>query len=277
MARETILAMQENLAFAYYEKFGCFVAGISDLISKPLIAGEEYIVSWDGSDYVRDGVAFTNPADGTNCVAIGNPIAYGGADNRDGFTIVYDATNNYAYAFSLSINPTHSVAIYEETINPNDVVLKDHGGTDITYPAVSKVLIPSVDGETMVPFTYGELMDDVTIELKFADENMPISVPDGYLVKEATVIKPSTLIPDNIAEGIEIAGVIGTHKGGGGVDFDLSGDFLKYIVYQLDFNAMTITITGILYEDLYNDTGSYDVNIPDTFGDFAVILNTVGV
>lgn len=64
---------------------------------------------------------------------------------------------------------------------------------------------------------------------------------------------------------------------GDGADINLSGTILDYIVYQIDLSAMTLTICGIKYEKLYEDTGLYDIIIPDTLGDFSVVLDTAGV
>lgn len=60
------------------------------------------------------------------------------------------------------------------------------------------------------------MLEDMELELNLAEGNQELSVPDGYAVKSAVIKKPDTLIPENIAEGIEIAGVVGTFKGGGG-------------------------------------------------------------
>lgn len=60
------------------------------------------------------------------------------------------------------------------------------------------------------------LLEDLPIELDFANGDMSFTAPDGYAVKSAIVKKPTTLIPANIAAGVEIAGIVGTHAGGGG-------------------------------------------------------------
>ena len=338
MAQEVILAEQENFAFSYNEAFGAFMGVLSGLMSQPLAEGEDYVILWDGTEYTRTAVAFTNPADGTNCVAIGNPIVYGGEDNGDSFAVVYDLTNDYAYAFSTTTDATHTVAIYaageEETTTPSaNIIIKNYSGNDVLYEGVKKVYFTGADGASKVPYTYGDAIT-TSVEPDFSDGDMEVDIADGTLVtgmtivkpdslapenvkvgveiggvvgeyvgdaeertvdadfsggnqevapstdgkvmSKVTIVKPETLRPENIADGVDVAGVIGTHKGGGG-DFDLSGDFLKYVVYQIDFSTMTITVSGILYEELYADTGSYDVTIPDTFGDFAVVINSVGV
>lgn len=60
------------------------------------------------------------------------------------------------------------------------------------------------------------VLEGIELELYLADGDQPVSVPDGYVVKSAIIKKPATLIPENIAKDVEIAGVVGTHAGGGG-------------------------------------------------------------
>ncbi len=70
------------------------------------------------------------------------------------------------------------------------------------------------------------VLDNVEIIPDFSNGNMIESLPEGYSAKSATIIKPETLVPDNIAEGVTIAGILGTYASGGGGD---SGE--KSIVY----------------------------------------------
>ena len=64
------------------------------------------------------------------------------------------------------------------------------------------------------------LIDNIDIVPNFATGNQIVVAQEGYAVKGATILKPATLIPENIAEGVEIAGVVGTHAGGGTKPFD---------------------------------------------------------
>lgn len=60
------------------------------------------------------------------------------------------------------------------------------------------------------------ILDNIPIVLDFSSGgNQVVEAAEGYAVKAATIQKPATLIPENIAEGVEIAGVVGTHVGGG--------------------------------------------------------------
>lgn len=108
------------------------------------------------------------------------------------------------------------------------IILKDWDGTDKVYEGIQTVTLPTEDGGT-VQFSSPETvqnaitqaiadatLEDVPIEVDFSAGNQTISAPDGLLVKTAILQKPETLLPENIAEGINIAGVVGTLAGGGG-------------------------------------------------------------
>ena len=68
---------------------------------------------------------------------------------------------------------------------------------------------------TLEPFNV-EILENIPINLDFSNGNQTIEAEEGYLVKSATVFKPETLIPENIADGINIAGIVGTLASGGG-------------------------------------------------------------
>lgn len=61
-----------------------------------------------------------------------------------------------------------------------------------------------------------EVLEDVSITLDFEGGNQVITTSEGTVVASAIIQKPATLIPENIAEGIEVAGIVGTFEGGGG-------------------------------------------------------------
>lgn len=54
--------------------------------------------------------------------------------------------------------------------------------------------------------------------LNFAEEDSQIVTPsaDGKVISRVTIEKPANLLPENIAEGVDIAGIIGTLAAGGG-------------------------------------------------------------
>lgn len=174
------------------------------------------------------------------------------------------------------------------------ITLDFSSGTDQTVTAPDGVLVRSAviqKPDTMLPeniregVTIGgvegtmpayELLEDLPIGLDFSSgTDQTVTAPGGMAVKSAIIQKPDTLVPENIAEGIDVAGVVGTLKGGG-VDLG-EDDYLKYFVYQLDVENKDLIIFGIRYAKLYEETGSYDVNVPDKFGEYDVVLAAEGV
>lgn len=103
-----------------------------------------------------------------------------------------------------------------------DIKVKGYSGTELEYENVEKIWLSSADSTeeapTLVPYTYGEVVDGMEVELDFSGGDQKLSVPDGMLVKEATVKQPENLVPENIAKDVTIAGITGAHEGGGSGD-----------------------------------------------------------
>lgn len=72
-----------------------------------------------------------------------------------------------------------------------------------------------------------EIVENLPIVLDFSDGDQEIVAPDGVLVKSAIIQKPETLNPENIAEGVNIAGIVGTLAAGGG-----TSDELCYVTFM---------------------------------------------
>lgn len=54
-----------------------------------------------------------------------------------------------------------------------------------------------------------------TIDLDFSEGDMVVTPDAGKVFSSVTVIKPANLVPENIAKNEVVAGVVGTHEGGG--------------------------------------------------------------
>lgn len=101
-----------------------------------------------------------------------------------------------------------------------DVKLKGYSGVDKTYSDVPKIWVEAPESmeenRILVPFTYGEAVSKTVEELDFSSGDMAVPIDEGDLVTELTLIKPENLKPENIAKDVVIAGLRGTHEGGGG-------------------------------------------------------------
>ena len=59
--------------------------------------------------------------------------------------------------------------------------------------------------------------EEVTVDLSMVDGDQVIEPSaDGKVLSKVVITKPETLVPENIAEGVNVAGIIGTLAGGGG-------------------------------------------------------------
>lgn len=98
-----------------------------------------------------------------------------------------------------------------------DVKIKGYSGNELHYADVPKVWLAAEesteDNPVLVPFTYGEAMDDVEIIPDFSDGDMRVTTPDGYLVRSGVVKKPGSLVPGNIKKGETVAGIPGEYEG----------------------------------------------------------------
>lgn len=81
------------------------------------------------------------------------------------------------------------------------------------------------------------LVDNVPIALDFSGGNQLVDAGEGYAVKSATIIKPDTLIPENIKAGVTIAGIDGAYEGGGGGSS--ADERVKYVTFVYEENGET--------------------------------------
>ena len=141
---------------------------------------------------------------------------------------------------------------------------------------VKDVDIAGVVGTTLIP--QGE---ELTIAPDFSNGNIVATPNDGYMYSEVTVEKPSALIPENIAEGVDIAGIIGTLAAGGGGALIASG---YYSLRSSDYAAANTTTIehnlGIVPDVVvvasgFNLNSTYIMFAAGMSTNFAATLNSV--
>lgn len=200
---ETVILPETELAFEYVAAFDAYGHTIDPL---PFVftKGFQYIIMWDGIEYVRTAFAFTS-ADGSLCVAVGNPLAAGESSNGDPFAIVCETTNEYLYLISTEVSDAHTVSISLT----DGIVLKDRNGNDVAYYGIETVTFDTTTEGKQQTYTKGTAVEGLEIVPDFSGGDMPVSTGEGVLVKSATIKKPDTLTPENIRNGAEVAGVVG--------------------------------------------------------------------
>lgn len=116
-------------------------------------------------------------------------------------------------------------------------------------------------------FNAGVIKEFELNNLDLSDGSDSIIADGDDLMSEVVLIKPDALVPDNIINGVEIAGIVGKASRS---DFNAADDNLKYFAYQLDTARKVVILCNILYSVWYADNGNYNVVIPDTLGGYSV-------
>ena len=196
-----------TLSFAYSEDSGAYTNDNNPSLFTP-VEGETYTVAWDGVKYVC--TAYVSELL-SGMVLLGNTVLIGGEDSGEPFAMCSTADGSGMTIFSATSEETHTLAVYQ--YEANDVSILNYSQAPVIYGNVPKVWLTHASGEGKVPFTYGEVLDGVEIQPDFAEGDMQISVPDGSLMKEATLVKPETLVPENVRYGTVIAGIEGKFLG----------------------------------------------------------------
>ena len=218
MAETAIFAEQTLTGFSYAEMYGCYAY----MVNEPpftFVEGKEYTVMWDGTEYVRTAFSFQYP-DGSACIAVGNTLAYGGENSGEPFVIIYDMTNDLLCFMSLEAATAHTVALYTNEISDDAVIIKDRYGNDINHEGFSRIRVRTADGGTKY-FADADTLPtsvEITVEPDFSNGDMEVTPETGKVFSKVGIASPKNLIPENIAEGVDIAGIVGklAASGGGG-------------------------------------------------------------
>lgn len=226
---DIIFAEQTISGFEDSSDFGAYTPGYDQPASIVLAVGESYRVVWDGEEF--NCVAFSWVFSGMDMIAIGDGSGLGASGNGEPFLINYNAAYDNSQIFGTT-GGTHTVAIYtadesageddntgdgEESYNSNDAVILNYSQNPNLYEKIPKVWLthPSSTDEApvLVPFTYGEAVSK-NVAPDFSAGDMAVPIAKGELVTELTIAKPENLLAGNIAEGVDIAGIVGTFAGG---------------------------------------------------------------
>ena len=205
--------------------------------AEPLVAGETYIVVWNGIVYECVATDFS-PYEGFVAPTIGNLGALGpGDDNGVPFAVMYVTSEQtggvamYSVIF-LDGSTTATLAIYEaaavkdtnyrilgSTLSSIANAVRDKTGkSDLMYPTEFAEAINSID---LGP----KILSNVNITPDFSNGDYVVTAPSGYALAGGTVKKPDNLKPENILKDVNIAGIIGAAVagGGGGGDIKVAG------------------------------------------------------
>lgn len=146
-----------------------------------------------------------------------------------------------------------NVFIKDSTMSAiGDAIRAKTGGTDKLLPADMAAAINGITTGSDI-----QLIEGMEIPLDFSAGDQSLAAPDGQAVKTATIKKPTTLVPQNIANGVNIAGVVGTLESGGGG----GGDTVN--VSGVIDAAGYLGIAGILWDGATTKTQTPYTEIPE--------------
>lgn len=216
--------------------------------------------------YVSDGIVIKNPN--------GRSVTYG---EYNKLLINRASGEKTIYSMGEAENGTVELDFSKGdiTVKPDEGKLWNEVEIAVPEGLVAENIAKGVEIAGVVGMLHIPDKIEKTVELDFTAGDMKVVPDEGLLFSKVDIQKPDTLIPENIVHGVNVAGIIGEHKGGGGAQLD--DEFAKYAVYQLDSENMIIYIYGILFEQYYADTGSYDITIPTTIGGYQVVIDSLGV
>lgn len=221
MARTTIFPTQEIL----YDFLFMDMVPAASIIPAPfaLEPGQTYAVQW--GENLFENLSVIDLADaGFTGGAIGNCSGFELPGNNEPFAIAYfaDDTGGEIVVFFLDGSDSQTITVYQGADTP--IVLKDRTGTGIEYEGVEGVRVFDKDGNPHV-FVPPVEREEKTVELDFSGGAMEITPTAGKLLSKVGIPVPENLLPENIAKDVDIAGVVGTHEGGGAGDADAYAEY----------------------------------------------------
>lgn len=207
---------------------------LSDL-SGEIVVGEEYMVLWDANGYRVTAKELRDENDGEASYVsyLGNGSYIGGESSDAPFGIIFMYSSSDTLSMVLIVaydnSTSKTVRVYQPSASSDvsdsaNIVLKDLNGEDVVYEGVSEIALID-DAGNDVMFSRGELLEGLQIDLNMSRGNQTVEAPKGYLVKKATIKKPATMRPENIAEGVNIAGVVGSLKASTPKETTIEPDF----------------------------------------------------
>ena len=215
MARTTIFPTQEiSYDFLYMDMVPAASITPAPFALEP---GQTYAVQW-GENLFENLSVIDAGSVIPGALAIGNGSGFELPGNNEPFGIAYFAndTGGEIVVFFLDGNVSQTITVYQGADTP--IVLKDRTGTGIEYEGVEGVRVFDKDGNAHV-FVPPVETEEKTVELDFSGGAMEVTPTAGKLLSKVDIPVPENLLPENIAEGVSIAGIVGALTSGKGAKF----------------------------------------------------------
>ena len=217
MAEKVILSERTLDGFALYEGYGLYGQAIKRV---ELTVGNTYEVVWDGNSWPC--IAQDLSALMAGAVVLGNVSAFGGGGNNEPFIIMTVSSSDLdtdVISLTDTEPSTHTIAIYQVEAQQSGIILRDYKGEETTETGVETLEVDNTEGGT-TKFVREDLVPETvekTVELDFSGGPMTVTPGAGQAFSQIQIPVPDGLEPENIPEGMVVAGLVGTLVAGGGV------------------------------------------------------------
>lgn len=163
--------------------------------------------------------------------------------------------SNFFYFNGELTTVTLNVTVDLDTVN---ILLYNKKGKTVEYANVDTISTDTVITGAQAVFSRGSLVAPITKPLDMKDGNQIVTAPHGSFVKEITIEKPDTLIPENIKKHIIVGGVEGT----------FAGDEVEKIA-ELDFATE--------YAEAYSETDMTNFKTAENEGKYIRVMYKPGL
>ena len=116
-----------------------------------------------------------------------------------------------------------------------DIVLKNKKGEDVVYYGVTTVSFNTTDEDKLAVYTEGEA-EEKSVELDFSSGDMEIVPGAGKVITKVHIACPENLVPENIKDGVVVAGIPGGMMG--------SDQLPQLNAVSISRNSNIVTITN---------------------------------
>lgn len=93
-----------------------------------------------------------------------------------------------------------------------NIILKNKQGDPVTYEGITTVSFDTPEEGVQAVFSEG-VTAEKEVDLDFGAGNMEVTPVAGTLLTKIVVVKPENYIPENIRNGVNLGGVVGTMTG----------------------------------------------------------------
>ena len=167
-----------------------------------------------------------------------------------------------------------NVILVDGTEQQDGIILLDYKDEPTAYYGREVLEVPStVEGES-VNYVREDLVPEMvekTVELDFSGGDMTVTPEAGQAFSKVNIPVPEGLAPENIPEGMTIAGIVGAMVAGGGAAKIACGTFTVTASNTITHNLGVVPDFIILFPASSNYTVEANYNAPVMFGASAAL------